>query len=238
MMNSSKPNSKTKMIAMIYAICFVVYNVVVFVIAGFEDHGASFWISYAFMIVAFAMLALTLFTLKNRSVQPKDWIFGFPILKHSAIYIVAEFIISVLFMLLDLADCPWWVALVVQIIVLAIHAVLVISCFMVQDTVMQVQTKVKTATFFIKMLQVDVEMLSEKATDSTVKTAFAKLAEQVRYSDPMSSEALYAIENQIKLTVDNADRCIAANDVNGALQLCDKATLLLLERNKRCRALK
>lgn len=237
-MNSAKPNSKMKMIALIFAICFVIYNVVVFVIAGFEDHGASFWISYAFMMVAFAVLAITLFMLKSRDIQPKDWIFGFPILKHSSIYIVAEFVLSVLFMLLDLADCPWWVALVVQLIVLGVHVVLLISCFMVQDTVTQVQTKVKTATYFIKMLQVDVEMLAEKATDPALKTAFAKLAEQVRYSDPMSNEALSGIENQIKLVVDNADRCIAANDTNGALQLCDKATLLLLERNKRCKALK
>lgn len=237
-MNRFKLTSKVKMIALILAIGFVAYNVVLFVICGFADHEASFWISYVFMLLAFAALTITGYMLKIRTVQPKDWLLGYPVLKHSTIYIVVEFALSILFMALDSTHCPWWVALAAQMIVLAVHAVFLISCFLAQETIIDVQTKVKDATSFIKLLQVDVEMVAEKTTDTAVKEAFLKLAEQVRYSDPMSNDNLFELEKQITLQVSNADSCITRNDIDGALQCCNRATLLLDERNKKCKVLK
>ena len=55
-MQTSKPGYSGKMAALIFGIVFVVYNAVLFIIAGFEDHGPSFWISYVFMLVAFIAL--------------------------------------------------------------------------------------------------------------------------------------------------------------------------------------
>ena len=107
-----------------------------------------------------------------------------------------------------------------------------------QETIVDVQDKVKVATSFIKLLQVDVEMIAEKTTDPNVKEAFLKLAEQVRYSDPMSNENLSELERQIKLQVSNADSCITLNDIDGALQCGNRASLLLIERNKKCKVLK
>ena len=238
MMNNFKLTAKVKMIALMLAIGFVTYNIVLFVICGFTDHGASFWISYIFMLLAFVSLTGTGYMLKSRDIQPKDWLLGYPVLKHATIYIVVEFILSVLFMALDSIDSPWWLAFTLQMIVLAIHAVFIISCLLAQDTIIDVQTKVKDATSFIKLLQVDVEMVAEKATDATVKKAFDKLAEQVRYIDPRTNENLFELEKQITLQVGDADRCLTLNDIDGALQCCNKASLLLVERNKKCKALK
>ncbi len=81
-------------------------------------------------------------------------------------------------------------------------------------------------------------MVAEKTTNAAVKEAFLKLAEQVRYSDPMSNDNLFELEKQITLQVSNADSCITLNDIEGALQCYNRATLLLLERNKKCKALK
>ncbi len=237
-MNSFKLTSKVKMIALILAIAFVSYNVVLFVICGFAGHGASFWISYVFMLIAFAALTGTGYMLKSRDIQPKDWLLGYPVLKHSTIYITVEFIFSILFMAFDSIDAPWWIAFAAQMITLAVHAVFIISCFLAQETIVDVQTKVKDATSFIKLLQVDVEMVAEKATVPAVKEAFLKLAEQVGFSDPMSNDNLFELEKQITLQVSNADSCMTLNDIEGALQCCNRATLLLIERNKKCKVLK
>lgn len=237
-MNSFKLTSKVKMIALMLAIGFVTYNVVLFVACGFTGHGASFWISYVFMILAFAALTVTGYMLKSRDIQPKDWLLGYPVLKHSTIYIIVELVLSILFMALDSINSPWWLAFATQMIALAVHSVFIISCFLAQETIVDVQTKVKDATSFIKLLQVDVEMVAEKTTDPAVKDAFKKLAEQVRYSDPMSNENLFELEKQITLQVSNADSCITLNDIDGALQCCNRATLLLTERNKKCKVLK
>lgn len=237
-MKSSKGNSKSLMIAIVFAICFVTYNVIVFAISGFSGHGSSFWISYVFMMVAFGSLAATGLMLRQRSVQPRDWLFGYPVLKHSTVYIIAEIICSVLFMLLDNIDCPWWISLVVQLLAFTVYAVFAISCFIAQDTIKELQENVKLNTAFIKMLRVDAEMLAEKVSDPEAKKEFVKFAEQVRFSDPMSNEYLNDIENQIKSQVTNAVNCIEQNDLAGAQQCCSKASLLLTERNKKCKALK
>ena len=237
-MNSFKLTSKVKMIALILAIGFITYNIVLFVICGFKGHGASFWVSYVFMILAFVALTATGYMLKSRDIQPKDWLLGYPVLKHSTIYIIVEFVFSILFMALDVISCPWWVAFAAQMISLAVYAMFVISCFLAQEAIVDVQDKVKVATSFIKLLQVDVEMIAEKTTDPNVKEAFLKLAEQVRYSDPMSNENLFELERQIKLQVSNADSCITLNDIDGALQCGNRAALLLTERNKKCKVLK
>lgn len=237
-MKSAKSNSKASMSAIIFAICFITYNVVVFAISGFSGHGASFWISYIFMLIAFLALAATGLMLRQRSVQPRDWLFGYPVLKHSTIYIIAEIICSITFMLLDNIGCPWWVALVVQVLLLTVYAVFAISCFIVQDTIKEVQENVKANTYFIKMLTVDAQMLAEKVSDMEAKKEFIKFAEQVRFSDPVSNEYLNDIENQIKSQVTNAVNCIEQNDLAGAQQCCSKASLLLTERNKKCKALK
>lgn len=237
-MNEFKLTSKVKMSALVMAIIFVTYNVVLFSICGFEDHGATFWISYLFMLLAFATLLFSGYIMMKRGMKIRDWLFGYPILKHCTIYIISEFCFSVLFMLLDNMDFPWQITLSVQLILLAVHLVFVISCFMAKETIDEIQTKVKDATTYIRLLQADVEMVAEKATDASVKEAFNKLAEQVRYSDPMSNANLFELEKQISQQVSNADSCLTLNDIEGALQCCNRATLLLVERNKKCKALK
>lgn len=237
-MNTFKFTSKVKMAALMLCIAFVVYNVVLFVLCGFTDHGGPFWISYAFMLVAFCSLTVSGYLLHKCDIQPKDWLFGYPVLRHCTIYIVLELFCSILFMVLDAVACPWGIAFAVQFVLLAVHLVFLISCFLAKETIDDVQTKVQDSTSYIRLLQADVEMVAEKATDVSVKEAFTKLAEQVRYSDPMRNADLLALEQQISQQVSNADSCLTLNDSDGALQCCNRATLLLIERNKKCKAMK
>lgn len=57
--------------------------------------------------------------------------------------------------------------------------------------------KVQKKTFYIKKLQTEVETLTEAETDTATKSALAQLKEKIRYSDPMSTEQIADIEDQI-----------------------------------------
>lgn len=238
MENNRKSTSKVLMAAIMLGICFITYNVVVFAICGFTGHGGSFWLSYVFMLISFATLTISAYLLKNRNVKPKDWLLGYPVLRHCAIYIVLELIASILFMGLDYAGCPWGVALVVQLLLLAVHLVFIISCFLAKETIEDIQANVKVKTSKIKLLQVDVEMIAESSNNVDIKEAFAKLAEQIRYSDPMSSDLLSDLEDQIAYVIEQAKTSASMDNVRDALPLCKKASLLLSERNKKCKILK
>lgn len=223
--------------ALIFGIVFVVYNAILFIIAGFE-HGASFWISYVFMLIAFAAVAVSSFALSRKSIQPRDWLFGYPILSKGFIYLIAQFFVSTLFMLLDAIDCPWEIPLIVDVLVLTVYLVYVIGAFMAKGTIEAVHENVKVKTSYMKMLQADVEMMAMRAADPTVKVAYTKLAESIRYSDPMSNEALALVEGQMSAMAAQANNYILAGNNEAALQMCEQLTLLLIERNKKCMILK
>ena len=231
-------SKKITKVAAILGIVFLAYNVVLFAIAGFDMHAGPFWISYIFVLAAFGCVAAAGALLNQRHYVPRDWLFGYPIIKHSTVYIAIELVASTIFMLLDSTGISWIAPFVIQFLILAVHLVFLISCFLAKDIIEDVETKVKDATTYIRLLQVDVEMVVSKASDPAVKAAFEKLAEEVRFSDPMSNPNLFELEKLITQQVNNADSCITLNDTEGALQCCNRATLLLEERNKKCKALK
>ena len=123
-------------------------------------------------------------------------------------------------------------------ILLAVHLVFAISCFLAKEMIEEVQEKIQTNTIEMKLLQAEVEMVVEKTSDLDIKNAFRKLAEQVRYSDPVSNEYLSEIEREILTYVTNANVYLETNDKENALGCCKRASLLLLERNKKCKVLK
>ena len=87
-------------------------------------------------------------------------------------------------------------------------------------------------TFYIKQLQVDVELLAGAETDTATKSALTRLAEKIRYSDPMSDGQLADIEDRI--TVKFAELKSATDKVKIIAEL----NLLLDERNKTIKILK
>lgn len=238
MYNTKRSKSKTILFGLIYAIIFIAYNAVLFAVAGFTLHGPSFWISYVFMLAAFLIIPITAILFKDKGMQPRDWMFGFPILKHATIYIIVEFIVSVIFMLLDLIDCIWFIPFSFQLIILAFYLVMAISCYIAKETMKDVRVKVKESTTFIKLLQADVEMVAERANDEETKKLFKELGEKVRFSDPMSNPALFELEKQISFYVSQANTAVTVNDKDAAMRYYNLANQSLLERNKKCKALK
>ena len=237
MMNKMTGTAKA-IVAIGYFLGLAMYNVCLFVIVGFEEHNSPFWTGYGFMMGAFVLLGITVLLLRTRFVQPRDWLFGYPVLKHSAIYLVVEFVLSSLFMCLDEVEMLWWIPFLVQLIVLSIHLFFLLSCFFVQEAIIGVQKQVKKATVFTGFLQANVETIAAKVQDPEAKKAFLKLAEQVRFSDPVSNPKLAELEQQINAHITNADYYVMNNDMENALRSCESAKILLEERNKKTKALK
>ncbi len=226
--------------AIMAAIVLVVYNVILFMIAGGE-HGGAFWTSYAFMMVALASTILCASLLADRAPIPRDWLLLYPFYKHCYIYLIAEFVISTIFMFADASGASWKFAFIVQLLLLVAFIIFIGSCFMAKEIIENVQKNVKVNTAFMKNLRVDVDMIVAKLQNPQnheVKAAFEELADKIRYSDPMSNDALRSYEEELKAQIDRANVCISCNDNDEALRCCKKAMLLLLERNERCKLLK
>lgn len=222
----------------ICAIVFVAYNISLFAIAGFKNHGEAFWISYVFMLLAFLIVMVSGLLVMGKKFQPKDWMLGYPILSHCVVYIIVETIVSTAFMLLELLGIPWGFSLAVQTLILAVHLVFNISCFIAKDAIEDIQANTVNKTLLIETLRTEVEMLEETAVDDEVKGAYHALVEELRYSDPVSSPMLFEVEQRLVTAVHHARPYVEANNKQKALDSCKSISLILSERNKKCKLYK
>ena len=231
-MNVSK---KAKMFAAILALVFLTYNLTLFVTAGF-DHFASFWASYVFMLLAFAALACVGSMLGERGMMLRDWLFGFPIIKHTVAYIVVEFIAATIFMVADTDE--WKLAFVVQFLLLAVYLVFAVSCFLAKETIQEIEKKVAVKTQTIRLLYAEMYTAAQACTDETLKPVLEKLAEELRYSDPMSNELLADLETRLGNVVGEVKKLVLSGHFDIAKQYCVTVANLIVERNQKCKALK
>ncbi len=230
-------NNKSKLFALIGIIAFVTYNVVFFILNGFSGHTAIFWLSWVFMMIAFAAMGAVFLLLGKKGMFLRDWFFGYPIVKHTAVYIAAEFILSTLFVIFSSA-LSWKVPTAAQFLLLAIYLVFAISCFVAKDTIGEVKEKVGKKTQYFKLLRIDAEMLVSNCDDDNTKKVFETFAENVRNSDPMSHESISELEEQILVAIKNCNNAILTHDYESAVDICKKTQKLLDERNQKCMALK
>lgn len=228
---------KKKMTAAILAVAFAAYHVTLFALCGFAGHTGVFWTSWIFMLISFAAMAGAGLLLGEKGMFLRDWLFGYPIVKHSTAYVMAEFCASTVFIVFE-RQVKWGWTFAAQFLLLCIYGICAISCFLAKATIDEVHAKVSGKTAFWKLLREDADVLVQKCPPSALKTQLQQLSEAIRYSDPMSSEALAEWDKEIAEALSDCGKAVSCNDLGQAEELCQKAQLLLTRRNKRCKALK
>ena len=77
--------------------------------------------------------------------------------------------------------------------------------------------------------------MATQCDDSNASASVKDLAEELRYSDPVSSAALLEIEAALSAIVDELQSAIIDGDITAISQLCRKASAVLTERNRLCK---
>ena len=209
-------------------IVFALFNVIAFVIP--TDKTATFWVAYAFTTAAFALQILLWWIALGKKETLKSRFLGIPVIRVGLTYLIIQLVAFAIFMIFPML--PTWVAIVVCSIILAVSALCAIAGKAGANEINRVEEKIKVKRAFIQFLQVDIEMIAEGETDAETKAALKKLAEKVRFSDPMSHEMLGELESRISAKVEELK---AAADKKALAQEIDA---LLTERNKKCKILK
>ena len=221
-----KKNNLTPYLAL--GIIFALFNVIAFVIPTAKT--ATFFTAYAFTVLAFVAQIPLWKIAFSRGDSLKSKFFGIPVIHVSFKYLVTQLIAFAVFMIFP--TLPLWVAIVACAIILAIFALRALMGHAGANEINRVEEKVKVKRAFILFLQTDIEMLAEGETDPETKAALKKLAEKVRFSDPMSHEMLGELESRISAKVEELK---SAEDKIAVISEID---LLLTERNKKCKILK
>lgn len=188
-----------KSYALIWAIFLVAFNVIVFlvrpIIPGYEIHyDLRFWIAWLFVMAAFVGNLLC----ANKAFQAENLeklFYKVPLISVSYRGLIGMLVLGGALMLIP--NCPAWIAAIVCVAIAAFTAVAVVKADWAGEAVSATHEKVKAQTQFIKLLTVEAETLMSKAKTPEAQAAAKKVYEAVRYSDPMSSDALTAIEAEL-----------------------------------------
>ena len=229
-----------KFYARIWSILLAVWCIVVFlvrpIIPGYViSYDARFWIAFVFIIAAFiGNLVCVWFAFKAENL--KKMFLNLPLITISWSALIAMLVVGAGLMLIP--DCPAWITAIVCVVILAFNAIAVIKAVWAADAVNNVEEKVKIKTSFIKKLTVDAESILARAKSDAVKAECKKVYEAVRYSDPMSDEALSVIEAKITVKVDEFSSAVGVDDSEKAKDLAEEIVILFNDRNKKCKLLK
>lgn len=233
-----KTNHLFKKYLIAWAVLVVLLNVIVFVvpneIAGVSKFDGAFWSGYALiMITLIGQLICANLAMKADSAE--KFFLNLPLITLSYTTLILSIIAGTACMAIP--NVPNWVGIIVCALLLGLTAIAVIKASAAADLVQETGKRVKEQTVFIKLLTADAESLLAKAQTDEAKAAAKKVYEAVRYSDPMSVEALAGLESQITLKFHEFETAVSEENEN-TLKLADELVVLIEERNTKCKVLK
>lgn len=215
-------------IAVIYAVLIGVFNILVFTI--FQTRTNVFWISYGFMTLSFVVQIVSIL-LSIKTTDAETAFYGIPLASLSVYYLCAALGTGLLFMIFQETGAV--LALVIQILILAIFLMVAVIALMARDTVQEISDNIKENVSALKSVVVDIEMMGESCEDPEVKTALRRLSETVKYSDPITNEAVADVEQRIMRKVSELRLSLDDHHTADAIQACKDMERLYVERNKK-----
>lgn len=219
-----------------WAVLAVIFNVIAFAtpaVAGASKFDGAFWSGYVLIMLALiGQLVCAYFALKVKSKEQIFLRLSLVTVSYSAL--ILSFVVGAACMLIP--NLPNWVGIILCALFLGFTAVSVIKANAAVELVRETDTRVKEKTAFIRMMTVEADNLMARAQTDEAKAMCKKVYEALRYSAPMSSEALSGTEAEISKEF----TAFAAAVKNGenASELADELIALIGDRNRMCKVMK
>lgn len=219
-----------------WAVLAVIFNVIAFAtpaVAGASKFDGAFWSGYVLIMLALiGQLVCAYFAFKAKNKEQIFLRLSLVTVSYSAL--ILSFVVGAACMLIP--NLPNWVGIILCALILGFTAVSVIKANAAVELVRETDTRVKEKTAFIRMMTVEADNLMTRAQNDEAKAMCKKVYEALRYSDPMSSEALSGTEAEISKEF----TAFAAAVKNGenASELADELLALIGDRNRMCKVMK
>lgn len=227
-------NKKNKSIIAVYVILAFIC-LFVFVLVPFPKNAAS-WISFVFMIISLVLSFIVVMYVFEKGDKLTSKFYGFPTFRIAYIYPAIQFVISMIICITAIfVAVPYWVALISSLVILGVSMIGVIATDNAHDIIEESEKDIERITTATKMFNLNILSVLDLSTDSVVKMELEKLAEDFRYSDPVSSNATEDIEDIIMEKLDNLKMSINSSSNDENIKKIAEIKNLLSERNRICR---
>ena len=219
-----------------WAVLAAIFNVIAFAtpaVAGASKFDGAFWSGYVLIMLALiGQLVCAYFAFKAKNKEQIFLRLSLVTVSYSAL--ILSFVVGAACMLIP--NLPNWVGIILCALILGFTAVSVVKANAAVELVRETDTRVKEKTAFIRMMTVEADNLMAKAQNGEAKAMCKKVYEALRYSDPMSCNALSGTEAEIS----EKFSAFAAAVKNGenASELADELLALIGDRNRMCKVMK
>lgn len=209
-----------------------IYNIAAFLIPFQKT--TVFWIAYCFGFFAILIQVYVLNVAFNSGTTVKSKFYGYPIARIGIIYAVVQLILTFIAMAVGMF-IPVWVATLIFAILLGLAVLGFIATDANRDEIVRQDQKIIQEVAFMRNLQSKMNVISTKSSGTAAKKALTSLAEDFRYSDPVSKPALAEIEHELSVSVADLERAVVEDNEQTIVEACASVKAVLDERNRLCK---
>ena len=211
------------------AVVAAVFSLIAFVLP--VEKTAVFWIAYGCGLVA-VLFQLYIFKISFDG-DAKSRFYGFPIARVGVYYLVAQLVLSIAEIALAFI-IPLWVVVIVNALLLALAVIGCVTTDAMRDEIIRQDMQLKKDVSRMRELQSLASSMLAQCMDEDIKQTVKKIADELRFSDPVSSNATVELEEELKNQMADIQQAVADGDASSAKMLCEKLLSSLAERNRIC----
>ena len=222
-------NKKSILYILLDLVFLAVFNTVFFVVGG-SNHPASAWLSYGFIHFAYLMVLITpIATRKSSSAA----VFGFTLYSVSSVYFIVEFIVGLVFIFVRSES--YKAALVVQVIIAGIYAILLISNMIANEHTADSIERHEDEVAYIKNAASRVKALIGKAGEKKANKEIEKAYDLLHSSPTRSIATIKSLEEQINNKVFELESAVSTNNTSLIISHAGEIVSMTEERNRKIR---
>lgn len=222
-------NKKSVLWIILDLVFLIVFNTVFFVAGGFE-HPASVWLSYGFIHFAYLMVIATPFLIRKSSSAA---VFGFSLYSISSTYFLIEFAVGLIFIFLRQESVK--AALIVQVIIVGIYAVILISHLLANESTADSIERREEEVSYIKTAASRVKALIGKLDNKKANKEVEKVYDLLHSSPTRTISSAHSLEMEIKNKISELEGAVAAKDNDVVITLSGELLQTIEERNRKIR---
>ena len=229
-------NKNMKRFCIVLSVFIVLYNLLVFAIPFPNKKEAAFWLAYLGGMLALLAQGYVVHLAFNNKETLKSALYGWPVVRIGVLYLVGQMIASIaIFIIGSFVVVPYWIVLIIDAILNGFVVTGVVFTDTYREEIEKMEENAPLTTEFIYDLRVETQLLAEKYHSSLVGQKLYTLAEEVKFSDPTSSDSLVEIEDEINRKYIELKEMLFEHEYEKASNRIVELIDLIKERNLRCK---
>ena len=209
----------------LFLLTFIIINAII-VLVPFEKTG-NLIVAWAGTVLMFLIGGVVLkVAMGKRSERSEAYLIGQKLLKTACLLVGIQLLVLLAVALLG-NGLPFWAVMLIEIILILVSILVLIRKDMARDTVRKIEKDISTSTADVKSLRVKAEALCSTIDDPENAKALQQLADELRYTDPVSNDATAPYESRLDTLLDSIAH---HEDPEERGELIRRATALVKER--------